>query len=254
MVHTRLLLALILLLPASHLHAWGRDGHTVVAQIADDHLTPAARAEVQRLLALEPGATLESIASWADEHRNPATSKWHYVNFPRGSDLHYSPDLCPGGDQCLVAALQRQELMLGNRHASDEDRAKALRYVVHLVGDAHQPLHAGYGDDKGGNTYQVRWRGRGSNLHHVWDTGLIETFGQAPTKLAQRIERDLPHVATGGDVEDWVHESGALVSSPGFYPARKISTEYIRTWRPVVEQRLEQAGLRLAAVLNRLLG
>lgn len=250
---TRLLLALALLLPAAHLYAWGHDGHAVVAQIADDHLTHAARVEVQRLLALEPGTTLESIASWADEHRNPATGRWHYVNFPRGSDFHYTPELCPGGDQCLVAALKRQELVLSNRHASDEDRAKALRYVVHLVGDAHQPLHAGYGDDKGGNTYQVRWQGRGSNLHHVWDTGLIETFGLAPTELARRVEADVPHPAAGGDVEDWVHESGALVGSPGFYPPRKVEADYVRIWRPVVEQRLEQAGLRLAAVLNRLL-
>lgn len=251
---TRLLLALALLLPASHLYAWGRDGHAVVARIADDHLTTAARAEVQQLLDLEPGATLESIASWADEHRNPATGKWHYVNFPRGSDFHYTPERCPRGDQCLVAALKRQELVLGNRHASDEDRAKALRYVVHLVGDAHQPLHAGYGDDKGGNKYQVRWQGRGSNLHHVWDTGLIETFELTPSELAQRVETDLPHAAVGGDVEDWVQESGALVASPGFYPTRKVGTDYVQRWRPVVERRLEQAGMRLAAVLNRLLG
>ena len=120
-------------------------------------------------------------------------------------------------------------------------------------GDAHQPLHAGYGDDKGGNTYQVRWQGRGSNLHHVWDTGLIDTFALAPTELAHRVETDVPHAPTGGDVEDWIQESGALVGAPGFYPPRKVRTDYLRTWRPVVEQRLEQAGLRLAAVLNRLL-
>jgi hypothetical protein len=150
--------------------------------------------------------------------------------------------------------LKRQELALGNRHASDEDRAKALRYVVHLVGDAHQPLHAGYGDDKGGNTYQVRWQDRGSNLHHLWDTGLIETFELTPAQLAQRVETDVPQAALGGDVEDWVQESCALVASPNFYPPHKVGTDYVRTWRPVVEQRLAQAGMRLAAVLNRLLG
>lgn len=246
-------LALATALAPLPLLAWGRDGHAVVAQIADDHLTPAAHAEVRRLLALEPGATLESIASWADEHRSPTTGKWHYVNFLRGSDFHYSRNLCPG-DRCLVEALKRQELVLGDRHASDAKRALALRYVVHLVGDAHQPLHAGYGDDKGGNSYQVRWQGRGSNLHHVWDTGLIETFELTPVALAHQVEADEPQVVTGGDVEDWINEGGAIVGSPGFYPPRKIRNDYVRTWRPLVEQRLAQAGLRLAAMLNRLLG
>lgn len=254
MKSTRFLLVLSLLLPTLPAFAWGRDGHAVVAQIAQDHLTPQARATVDRLLALEPGATLVSIASWADEHRNPTTGKWHYVNFPRGSDMRYTPDLCPRASQCLVVALHRQSRVLGNRQAKDERRARALRYVVHLVGDAHQPLHAGYGDDKGGNTYQVRWNGRGSNLHHVWDTGLVETFGLETRTLATRVERDVPHVRTGGTVVDWVNESGALVASPAFYPPRKVSGDYMRTWRPVVEQRLMQAGLRLAETLNRLLG
>lgn len=168
--------------------------------------------------------------------------------------MRYKPTICPGGNACLVEALKRQEAILGNRLASPEDRELALKYVVHLIGDSHQPLHAGYGDDKGGNTYQVRWDGRGSNLHHVWDTGMIQTFGLDTRALAKQVETDAADVGTGGDVVEWVNESAALVASPGFYPPRKVPVSYVETWRPVVEKRLMQAGLRLAATLNRLLG
>lgn len=253
-MNTRLLLAIALLLSSTQLQAWGRDGHAVVAEIAVDHLSPAARAEVQRLLSQDQGESLVSIASWADEHRNPTSGKWHYVNFERGSDMRYTTALCPGGNACLVEALRRQEAILANRHARPEDRELALKYVVHLVGDAHQPLHAGYGDDKGGNTYQIRWDGRGSNLHHLWDTGMIQTFDLDARALANQIETDATDVGNGGEVVDWVDESAAIVASPGFYPPRKVPSAYVETWRPVVERRLMQAGLRLAATLNRLLG
>lgn len=250
-MNIRPLLTLALLCPALAF-GWGREGHAVVAQIADDHLTPQARMHVDHLLTLEPGSNLESIASWADEHRNPATGKWHYVNFQRGEDFHYTADDCPN-NQCLVTALDREERVLRDPNATDEERLTALKYIVHLVGDAHQPLHAGYGDDKGGNTYQVRWNGRGSNLHHVWDTGLIETFELGPTALAKQIELT-EHVTSGGTPIQWVEEGGRIVGNPAFYPPRKIPASYVQTWRPVVEQRLMQAGLRLAEVLNKDLG
>ena len=244
----RTLLALALLCPSLAL-AWGKEGHAVVAQIADDYLSPQARAQVSRLLALEPGATLESISSWADEHRNPETGKWHYVNFRRGSGFEYSAADCPG-DACLVPAIARQEAILRDTSSSDLDRLTALKYIVHLVGDVHQPLHAGYADDKGGNTYQVRWDGRGSNLHHVWDTGLIDTFNMEPLALARRLEYT-QRVTAGGTPVDWVQESGRIVGSSGFYPDREIPASYVETWRPVVETRLTQAGVRLAETLNR---
>jgi len=155
--------------------AWGSDGHKIVALLADAQLTPSARKQVDRLLALEPGSTLASISTWADEHRNPATASWHYVNFPRG-DCNYQPERdCPDG-KCVVAAIDRQVEVL-RTNGDDEKRLNALKYVVHFIGDIHQPLHAGYGDDRGGNSYQLQAFMRGSNLHAVWDTGLIKNLG-----------------------------------------------------------------------------
>jgi hypothetical protein len=229
--------------------AWGKEGHEVIARIAADHLTPRARLEVQRLLSLEPGATLPSIANWADLHKNSTTAKWHYVNFPRGKKPRYSSAVCPD-DVCLVTAIDKEERMLGDRRAPLARREQALKYVVHLIGDAHQPLHAGFPDDRGGNLYQVRWNGRGTNLHHVWDTSMIESLDLTPAALAQEIETT-EKVSGGGSPARWVEESAQIVASPGFYPPRQVSASYAERWKPTVECRLMQAGLRLAEVLNR---
>jgi len=122
----------------------------LIAAEAQQLLTPAARAEVDRLLALEPGATLASISTWADETRSPGTASWHYVNFPRDAGCAYeAPRDCPG-DACVVGAIARQEAVLTST-AADAEKLVALKYLVHFVGDVHQPLHAGYADDKGGN-------------------------------------------------------------------------------------------------------
>ena len=129
--------------------SWGAEGHHVVAELASPRLTPEASAEVARLLALEPGATLVSISTWPDEVRSGTTGKWHYINFDK-DDCHYDEAVhCPGG-QCVVGAINKQTRVLGS-HASDSDRLKALKYVVHFVADTHQPLHAGYANDRGGN-------------------------------------------------------------------------------------------------------
>jgi hypothetical protein len=122
--------------------SWGAEGHQVIAKLAESQLTPKALSAVNRLLAMEPDATLASISTWADEHRNPATAPWHYVNFPRG-DCTYAADRdCPEG-KCVVGDINRQAEVLAS-NAPDEKKLLALKYVIHFVGDVHQPLHAGY--------------------------------------------------------------------------------------------------------------
>ena len=131
-----LLTALCLPLKAS---AWGFEGHRLIAELAEAQLTPEAKAEVNRLLALEPGATLASISTWADENRSPSTAAWHYVNLPRDSACKYEAERdCPDG-QCVVGAIERQSKVLASS-ATDADKLKALKYVVHFVGDVDQPV------------------------------------------------------------------------------------------------------------------
>ena len=175
-------------------NAWGTEGHQVIALIAQASLTPKARAEVERLLVQEPGATLASISTWADEHRSPATAPWHYVNFPRDTCTYLESRDCPDG-RCVVSAIQRQMELLRS-DAPDERRLIALKYLVHLVGDVHQPLHAGYADDRGGNTYQLQALMRGTNLHALWDRWLIDSLEESPQALAARLGRCITLLST----------------------------------------------------------
>ena len=242
-------IAAALVLP-SVAHAWGTDAHRVVAALAQQQLTPSARAEVDRLLALEPGATLQSVATWADESRSPTTAAWHYLNFAHDAACQYVPERhCPGG-QCVVGAIERQAVLLTSAK-SDEDRLKALKYLVHLVGDVHQPLHAGYADDRGGNTFQVQAFGRGSNLHALWDSALVtHRPGGAAQLLADAALVPMAGVTSSGP-RGWAEASCRIVATDGFYPnAHKVGGDYAERWDAVLVQQIGLAGQRLAGLLN----
>ena len=230
-------------------HAWGTEGHRVIALIAQSQLTPKARAEVDRLLAQEPGATLASVSTWADEHRNPSTAPWHYVNFPRGNCVYDEQRDCPDG-RCVVSAIKK-ELAILESSSPDDKRLTALKYVVHFVGDVHQPLHAGYLDDRGGNTYQLQAFMKGSNLHAVWDTGLIKNLSEDTGSMAARLQgTHLAFPVADLDPVTAAQESCMIVSMPGFYPERLVGQDYIDRFTPVAERRLAVAGARLAGVIN----
>jgi hypothetical protein len=204
---------------------------------------------VDRLLALEPGETLASISTWADEHRNPATASWHYINFPRGDCVYNDQRDCLDG-RCVVVAIKLQLNVLASG-ATDEKKLAALKYLVHFVGDAHQPLHAGFQDDRGGNQYQLQAFMRGSNLHAVWDSGLIKNIGEDAQSMAVRLQA-LPFGASSRNFDPALaaQESCAIVSRSGFYPERLVDVPYIQRYTPVVESRLAIAGARLASALN----
>jgi hypothetical protein len=201
------------------------------------------------LLALEPGDTLASVSTWADEHRNPSTAPWHYVNFPRGNCIYEEQRDCPEG-RCVVAAIKK-ELAIFESSAPDDKRLTALKYLVHFVADVHQPLHAGYLDDKGGNTYQVQAFMRGSNLHAVWDTGLIKNLNEASEAIAARVQKLTVGMPVANlDPVNAAEESCKIVSLKGFYPERLVELPYIQRYTPVMERRLAAAGARLAGILN----
>ena len=219
----------------------------MIASLAQTQLTPNARKEVERLLAQEPGATMASISTWADEHRNPATAAWHYVNFPRDSCTYEATRDCPGG-VCVVGAIENQTKLLASG-ASDQDKLLALKYIIHFVGDVHQPLHAGYLDDKGGNTYQLQAFMRGSNLHALLDSGLIRNLGEDTETLTSRLLK-LPAKSAGFSAVDAAEESCQIVGTTGFYPERLVGMDYIAKFNSTLESRLAMAGNRLAALLN----
>jgi len=231
--------------------AWGADGHRLVAAYAQERLTPTASAAAERLLALEPGATFVSLSTWADETRAPATAAWHFVNFPREGGCHYDASrVCVQGN-CVVGALERQLQMLASG-GPDLQRLEALKYVLHFVGDVHQPLHAGFADDRGGNTFQLQDDGVGTNLHALWDFGLIERWPGGLPALRQAME-DLPATAASGPETpaSWAEESCAIVQGAGFYPqGHVLGAGYAAQWNGLLLRRLTLAGRRLAAALN----
>lgn len=233
--------------------AWGAAGHRIVAAVAQERLTPAARQALAQLLSLEPGASLESVSTWADEVKSLSTARWHFVNLPRDGGCTYVAERdCPDG-RCVVGAIGRQSALLASQ-APAAERLQALKFLVHLVADVHQPLHAGYADDKGGNLYQVHAFGRGSNLHAAWDSGLIEAWPGGVDALRTGALKASTTVSLASEPGRWAEESCRLVDAEGFYPsAHKIDAVYsARAW-PVVRDRLVAAGWRLAALLNRAL-
>lgn len=244
------------LLPAGDAHAWGPLGHRLVGTLAAKQLHGDARREVARLLHGEPVPTLAGVANWADELRdhNPdlgkRTSRWHYVNLA-DDDCGYTPPVhCPNGD-CVIAAIDTQRALLADRGQPDNVRAQALKFLVHFVGDIHQPLHAGYARDRGGNTFQLQIDGKGSNLHWLWDGGMLNASGLGE-KRHLRLLQGLPH----GDILDrdsasWARASCRIVLREGFYPTGpQVSPAYHAQWRPVADTQLRLAADRLAAMLN----
>ena len=257
------LLAALAVAPA--VHAWGRQGHAIVAELAQRRLSPAAEAEVERLLAPENTKSLADVASWADELRGDdtradlakATSKLHYINFRADDCVYVPPRDCANG-QCVVGGLDRYVAVLADRTQPDAARLEALKFVVHFVGDVHQPLHAGNRDDKGGNAYQVQFQAKGTNLHSVWDSGLLGTHGKDWQAYAQELDarpaETLPAAIAPRDnvYAQWAEQSCA--ASRDIYPdGHKIDDAYGAAELPLAERQLRVAGVRLAEVLNRAL-
>lgn len=257
--------ALLMFLVATVAQAWGPLGHSVVAALAQRHLSPAAEAEVERLLAPEHIKALADIANWPDQMQNdPAmASLWkqtrtqHYINFHGGPSCDYVPPRDCRDGRCVVGGLEHYVAVLADRSQPDSVRRQALKFVVHFVGDIHQPLHAGYRDDKGGNTYQVQYDGKGTNLHKIWDSRMLYTRNLDWQQYAKRLDSAVPVTLPppiaplDNPYAQWAEESCRITAEPGFYPQNhKINSAYVSTWLPVADQRLREAGRRLAQILN----
>lgn len=245
---------------ASSAAAWGAEGHRIVGLLAESELTPPARAEVARLLAGEPEPTLAGVAAWADEVRDETrwrhTARWHWVNLPRANPCTYDAARdCPKGD-CVVGAIERQLAILADRRRSDADRRIALKFVVHFVGDVHQPFHAGFGFDRGGNDTQLRFDRQGWNLHSLWDGPMVRHVGLSPEDYARQLRAapalsDDRQRALPAPPPQWALESCQVIHDDGLYPERRaVGRGYLERHRPLAERRLREAGARLAIVLN----
>ncbi len=244
------LLALVMLIGA-----WGRTGHSTIGIIAEKHLIPKVKDAVTTLL---NGQTLSNVASWADDNRDRTTAPWHFINVEPGlSYEEFSKEVAAKED--VYTVLQAQEAILADNSAPAEKRATALKYIVHFVGDIHQPMHVSRAEDKGGNSIQVRYDGNGTNLHSLWDTKLLEHAGLNPEQLAAKFDH-----ANQAQIRKWQGEPEILwawesyqISTQLYGEVEKngtnIDNAYYEAHMPVIENRIEKAGIRLAGVLNRVL-
>lgn len=249
----------LLALFALALISWGYVGHQTVARIAENHLSPQAKAAVKSLLGSEP---ITDVASWADEVRNDpeykSTAPWHFLNLPLGLSGEAFEKAVKGQSQENVySAIQAQEKVLKDPGSTSEQKVIALKFLVHFIGDAHQPMHISRAEDKGGNTIQLQYDGKGTNLHSLWDSRLIDKEGLSYRELAGKADQATPEIlkqAENTDPLTWVWESYQVSSKlyPEIKKNNKLGEDYYKEHIAIVNERLELAGLRLAAVLNAL--
>jgi hypothetical protein len=260
----KLVVLLALFCAPYRLLAWGVLGHRAVARIAENHLSPAAKREVARLLGRE---TMPLVSTWADELRNDPqfkdTAPWHYVNVPAGLDytafaaqLKATVQPAPALPTNAYAALLQVRQDLKDPKKTAEEKRIALKFLIHLVGDVHQPLHLGHLEDKGGNTIQVSWRGRDTNLHSIWDGDLVEYPGFTFTEMTAAYDR-----ASSAQIKEWqksdptawLFESYQLcapIYASAATPPTKFDWHFYPTFGPTVEDQILKAGIRLAGMLN----
>ena len=234
--------------------AWGPTGHRAVGRVAERHLSPAAARAVKDLLAPEQ---LAYVTTWSDEIRSePEWSKadpWHYTTVPDGQTID-TATRNPAGN--VLEAIARFEKVLADGTAPRVERVQALKWLAHLIGDLHQPMHVGRGDDRGGNETVVLWFGEPSNLHSVWDGKLVENSELSFTELAELVDHATPdevRLWQATRPADWARESLELRGAVYAIGDRRLSWRYVHDHWPVVQRRILQAGVRLAATLERLL-
>jgi hypothetical protein len=243
-----------LLAPMSAL-SWYDKGHRIVGLIAHANLTAEARKEIERILS--GSITLADAAIWPD-HEGRSIRDFdplHYVSIPENASGYDQARDCPEKN-CMVEALKWFSAVTADKNAPIMTRRLALYYVAHLVGDMHQPLHAGRAADRGGIDIRVSYKGATTNLHFFWDTNLVELEPGNEEEVARRLTANLTEEERrkwqACDPAQWTNESLMLVRSHAYDTGGSIelSDDYVEKARSVVRRRLAQAGIRLAGLLN----
>jgi len=262
---------LCLLLASTNAFAWGDDGHRITGHLANSLLNANARAQ---LIALVGTDDLAQLATWMDDERDPlatrlpGSARWHYENRAACGTTSRS---CIGG-HCITAQIDKHRQVLQDQRSSRQQRADAIRVLVHLLGDLHQPLHLSDNQDRGGNDVLVLLPGQrdARRLHKVWDTSFVRA------NLRRRKVADYAHDLANrfavervrwqnGNIEVWATETyilgkeHAYQSLPNFVcgvrkqsqsNALKLSADYVAQAQNIVDAQLAKAGVRIAWVLN----
>jgi hypothetical protein len=244
--------------------AWGAEGHHLVARIAAGELTPKAQAIVADLLGGDATAGMIRASTWADEIRpgRPETAPWHYVDIEITSTGYDAARDCPN-NACVVAQVERDAKIIGDPAISKPVRTEALRFLIHFVGDMHQPLHCSDNYDHGGSSVRVVFDGRRTSLHAIWDTPVVRALGSSEGEVAAGLEKEITQADrmawSRGTAIDWTSETFGVAKASvyrgiqgrgGNYVPLVLPSDYAKSQRTIVAMQLDRAGVRLAALLN----
>ncbi len=235
---------------------WGQTGHRAIGKIAESYLSEKAKKSIQEIMGHE---SLAECSTWMDEVRSDKkydyAKTWHYVTIPEGTD-YKSVEHEEKGD--VYEAIGRMKKILKDKSSTKEQKVEAIRMITHLVGDMHQPLHVGNGEDRGGNNVKIKWFYDDSNLHRIWDSGMIDEKKYSFSELAEVVNYPVnsdDDTYFNTDLDVWVEEAVALrpqiynIGDKGF-----LSYEYMYENWDTVKIQLHKAGVRLAQILNDIYG
>lgn len=244
------LIASALLLFINHSSGWGLTGHRVIAKIASNNISHKTKEKIAELIDNED---LVMVSNWMDEIRSDSSyhgfNDWHWVSIPDGkvyaeSEKNLKGDVIWAIEYCKTVLISDTSVVI---------KVQYLKFLVHLIGDLHQPLHIGNGSDAGGNAVKVKWFGSSSNLHSIWDSKMIDSKKWSYSELAENLQKEFRSTEQifAGDIESWAVESLRFRDQIyDFNGKTSLGYEYMYKNWPLVKSQLWKAGLRLAKVLD----
>jgi len=234
------------------LFGWGKTGHRIVGKVAETYLTKNAKIQIKKLMGHHD---LSRMSNWADEIKSdPAWKKasdWHWCTIPDNETYEK-------GKHSGQAVEKINEFIstLTNKKSKKEEKQIALKFLIHLVGDLHQPLHVGNGDDRGGNSVRLKWFNESTNLHSIWDSKLIDfqklSFSEYADYLLLNEDRGKIRKWQGDDIQVYIHESKNLRTQCYEFSGDNLKWDYFYAHKDLLEKRLLQGGVRLSGELNRI--
>jgi hypothetical protein len=232
--------------------SFGKTGHRIVGQIAFNHLSPEAKKEIQRLLG---HSNIAMVSNWADFIKSDKTWRyagdWHYETVPDSLTVEAARGHFKGN---LLNKISEFRDVLADNSASKKEKIIALKFLIHLIGDLHQPLHVGNGKDRGGNQVNVEWFRKKTNLHSVWDSKMIDdqklSYKEYATYLEDISTEKMRANWISSSVNEWAEESKSLRKNIYDIGKGKLYYPYNYKNKEILDKRLAQAGFRLANLLN----
>lgn len=256
----KIFIAVFFIFGIAEASAWGVTGHRVVAEIAENHLTNRAKRKLKKLIGKQK---LAYWANWPDNVRNSPewknTSTWHYVNIPpQESKEKFIEQLKNNNKPNIYTVIQNVKGVIVDKNTPDADREIYLRFLVHFLGDMMQPMHTGREEDLGGNLIKIQFFKKDTNLHSLWDSGLIDNTKYSYTEFARVLDvkskEEIKQIQSGS-LEDWLYESHQAANQlyASVKPGENYSYDYQEQYKDLLERQLLHAGLRLAKILNEVL-